>query len=150
MRKTALVLLALVASSTALSADPGPDLVVKYRHKVMEAAGDHMGALGMIVKGESNRTSDVTMHATALAEIARIVPDLFPAGTGPDVVKSDSKAEIWTKKAEWDAAVKVFQDESAKLVETAKGGDMTAIKAQFGKVGGSCGDCHDLFRVDED
>ena len=145
-----LVVVALLATTTALSAEPAPEATVKYRHKLMEAAGSHMSALSMIVKGESPRESDVAMHANALADIAKVVPHVFPAGTGPDVVPSDSKAEIWTKTSEWQAAVKVFQDESAKLAELAKAGDMAAVKGQFGKVGGSCGDCHDLFRVDDD
>lgn len=145
-----LVVVALLATTTALSAEPTPEASVKYRHKVMEAAGSHMSALAMIVKGESPREADVPMHATALADIAKVVPELFPEGTGPDVVPSDSKAEIWTKTSEWQAAVKAFQDESAKLSELAKAGNMAAVKGQFGKVGGSCGDCHDLFRVEEE
>ena len=151
MRKLAVVVVALLAATAAISAEPGPELVVKYRHKVMEAAGSHMGALAMIIKGESTRAADVQMHATALADIAKVVPELFPEGTGPQAgVQTESKAEIWTMKTEWDAAVKAFQDETNRLVEVSKGGDMAAIQAQFGQVGGSCGDCHDLFRVDDD
>jgi cytochrome c556 len=36
--------------------------------------------------------------------------------------------------------------ELAKLAAVAKGGDLSAIKTQFGAVGASCKACHDAYR----
>jgi cytochrome c556 len=41
---------------------------------------------------------------------------------------------------------KATEAELAKLVAAAKGGDMNAIKPQFGAAGGSCKACHDAYR----
>jgi cytochrome c556 len=41
-----------------------------------------------------------------------------------------------------------FQQEATKLAEVAKGGDETAIKAQFGKTAETCKACHKEFRKD--
>jgi cytochrome c556 len=135
----------------ALAAPPTPAQSVKYRHEVMEAAGGYMGALAMIVKGESDRAQDAALHANALRDLALTMGGLFPAGSGPAPgLETDAKPEIWSQADKFAAAVKKMETEATKLAEVAKGGDLAAIKAQFGAVGGACGDCHDAYKVDED
>jgi cytochrome c556 len=150
MRRS-LVGLALLLAPAALSAPPSPAQVVKYRQHLMHAAGSHMGAISMIAKGESDRAQDLVSHADALAAVAKATGALYPVGTGPGVAgfETEAKAEIWTQKDKFAAAVKAFETETAKLVEVAKTGDLAAVKTQLGAVGGSCGDCHDAFRVDD-
>jgi cytochrome c556 len=41
---------------------------------------------------------------------------------------------------------KANQAEVAKLQAAAKGGDLNAVKTQFGAAGGSCKACHDAYR----
>jgi cytochrome c556 len=102
----------------------------------------------MIVKGEMDRPADLPGHAAAMHAVAVDMVALFPPGTGPDAVKdTKAKAEVWSKRQDFEAAAKRYLDESAKLVEVAKGGDAAAFATQFGAVGKSCGGCHDTFRV---
>jgi cytochrome c556 len=118
----------------------------------MHAAGSHIGALSMIAKGESDRTQDMAAHADALLAIAKATGALFPEGTGPGVagVETDAKAEIWSSKDKFAAAVKAFEDASAKLALAAKANDLNGVKTALGAVGDACGDCHDGFRVEHD
>ncbi len=141
----------LLVTPTALSAPPSPQLVVKYRHLVMEGLGAHMGAIGMVVKGESDREADVLGHAEAIVLLSKDMGALFPEGTGPSAaLKTDAKAEIWTKKDEFAAAVTKLQTASTALVEAAKTNDPAKIKTAMGGVGQSCGGCHDTFKVDDE
>lgn len=146
------VLAFLIVAPSALSAPPTPPQVVKYRHLVMSGLGAHMGAIGMVVKGESDRSGDVLGHAEAIAVLSKDLGALFPEGTGPGApgVTTDAKAEVWTKKDEFAAAVKKLQDASAALVDAAKTNDAAKIKAAMGGVGQSCGGCHDTFKVDDE
>ena len=41
-----------------------------------------------------------------------------------------------------------FNKEANELAKVAVTGDVNAIKAQFGKRGGTCKGCHDAFRKD--
>ena len=41
-----------------------------------------------------------------------------------------------------------FNKEANELAKVAATGDVAAIKAQFGKTGGTCKGCHDAFRKD--
>jgi cytochrome c556 len=139
----------VLVSGPARSGESKPEDIVTYRQSLMDEAGKVMKAGSMISKGQVNRPGDMLAHATALRDVALHLGELFPAGTGPDKLKTDAKAEIWAQPDKFQAAVKVFQTETAALVDVAKAGDPAATKAQFGKVGESCGGCHDGFRVDE-
>jgi cytochrome c556 len=147
-----LALSLLLVAPTALSAPPTPPQTVKYRHLVMEGLSAHMGAIGMVVKGESDRAGDVLGHATAIAELSKTMGALFPEGTGPGAagVQTDAKAEVWTKKDEFAAAVKKLETASVALVEAAKTNDPVKVKTAMGGVGQSCGGCHDTFKVDDE
>ncbi len=48
------------------------------------------------------------------------------------------------------AAVKAYADATANYAEVAKSSDLAAIKGAFGKVGKSCGGCHDKYQVDDE
>jgi cytochrome c556 len=133
-----------------VAAVTSPENAVKYRHVEMEATGKHMKMAGMIARGEVGRPQDLARHATALHAASLALVALFPAGTGPDKVKSDSKAEIWTKPAEFAAAAKKYQDATAALVELANKGELAPVAAQLKVVGEACGACHDAFKVEDE
>jgi cytochrome c556 len=139
-----------LSASTAFSADPQPQSLVKYRGQVMGTMGKHMKMSSMIIKGEVDRPKDAAYHAESLNKTSKILLSLFPEGTGPDAVKTDAKPEVWSDRTGFEAAVKAYSDATAQYMEVASSGDMDAIKGAFGKVGKSCGGCHDSFKVDDD
>ncbi len=155
MRLRWLVISAVCFTTTAWSADPAPspdapEKVVAYREKAMKAAANHLGLASMIAKGEIHRPSDMTLHAEALHDLGASFAALFPEGTGPDKVKSESKPDIWTQHDKFLAAAAAFETETQKLVDVAKTGDVAAYKAQTDKVGQACGSCHEPFRVEDE
>lgn len=144
------VALVVLAIPGVVGAADKPEDIVSYRHTVMEAAGKHMKASSMIAKGQAARPQDMLGHAQALQAMSVDLAALFPAGTGPDKLETDSKAEVWTKPDEFKKAIEAYAAETAKLVDVARGGDVKAFGEQLGAVGRTCGGCHDTFRVDED
>lgn len=133
---------AIVATETSA----GPAESVKYRQTVMKGIGAHMGAITMVVKGEvAFGAPHVAANAEALAESAKLIADAFKDKTG-DAGPTAAKANIWTEWQSFTDKAKTLQVESAKLLEVAKKGDMTAIGEQVKAVGGACGGCHETFR----
>ena len=65
---------------------------------------------------------------------------------GTDKGKTDLKSSAFKEKDKFMQDAKKVEAETAKLAETAKTGDLDAIKAQFGETGKSCKSCHDDFR----
>jgi cytochrome c556 len=91
------------------------------------------------------------MVASAAATIDRLAKESagwFPAGTGPDVGKTEAKAEIWRNPKDFNAKHTAFQKAASAFNAAAKGGNAGAAKAAFGDLGKSCKACHDLYRED--
>ena len=131
----------------AAVAEGSAEGVIKYRKAQMKALGGHMGAIAGIAKGEVTFTEDLAGHAHAINEIAKTLAKSFPEGTGPDAGDTAALATIWEQPDDFTAAIKALEDESAKLIEVAGGGDPAATGAQVGALGkNGCGTCHETFR----
>lgn len=141
----AVALITSIALPTGAADDP--DNVLKYRKAVMKSIGGHMGAMAGIVKGKvSYPASHVALHAQGLNASSKLIADAFKANVTPTKA-TRAKPDIWKEWNKFVAAAKAMETESDKLAQVAKGGDMVAIKAQFGALGKSCGGCHKPFRA---
>jgi len=131
------------ASAQTGGAPPvGPDFV-KQRTDYMRSMIPSLQAFRKYSSGEDPNPATVAEQATRLASIAGEMPKWFPPGTDRDsLAGSRAKPEVWTKKAEFDAAVNKLVDESKKLASVAASGNPDAIKAQIAAVGPACGGCH--------
>ena len=144
----ALLTLALTLGPAANAADDAA-AIVRYRQTIMKLLGSHLRALGAIAKHDVSYTKHVGAHAEGIRAMAVLLPEMFPANTSPKDIRSGSKAEVWTKKAEFNKDAQNMAAAAAKLVQLAKGKNTAAIEAQIGALGKTCGDCHDTFRVEE-
>lgn len=139
---TALIGLTFSASSFAAK----PEDAVKYRQGVMAAQGWNMNAMGAMVKGEKPYDkAEFLKRAENLAALNKMALEGFTV-EGADKADSKTKADAWTSMDKFKGGVDKVNAESAKLVQAAQGGDLNAIKAQFGEVGKTCKGCHDNFR----
>lgn len=146
-----LILAALcVAAPVVAHAGDAPDKTVKYRQTVMSGLSKHMSAAAMIAKSEVARPADMKAHAQGAVNYARLVKTLFPEGTGPDKVESESKPEVWSNRAAFDKASDELVTKAEAWLKAAEGDDPAATVAAFGQVGKACGGCHDDFKVDDD
>ena len=123
---------------------------ITERRELMKANGAAMKAINeTLEKGGS--AADLAPHAAKLVDDATKVATLFPAGTdkpqGKDPGQTMAKPEIWQTPDDFAAKVKAFQDEAAMFNTAVAGGDMAAIKAEFEKLGGTCGGCHKVNRA---
>lgn len=144
-------LLATTMGAAAFAADE-PVNVVKYRKAFMGANGAHITMIAAVVKGEVS-FGDIATNAQALAEQGKLLTanleQLFPEGTakGETGEKSAALPVIWERWDEFQQAAEAFEQESAKLVEAAEGGDQTAVAQQLAALGkNGCGNCHETFR----
>jgi cytochrome c556 len=118
---------------------------VKYRQSVMSVIGTHFSRMGAVVKGEAPYAKDAfEQNASIVAMLIPLPWDAFMAA-GSDK-GSGMKADALTKKDDFMKSAATNQAEVAKLLAAAKGGDINAIKPQFGAAGASCKACHDLYR----
>jgi len=118
---------------------------VKYRQSVMSVIGTHFSRMGAVVKGEAPYAKEAfEQNASIVAMLIPLPWDAFMAA-GSDK-GSGMKADALAKKDDFKKSAAGNQAEVAKLLAAAKGGDINAIKPQFGAAGASCKACHDAYR----
>jgi cytochrome c556 len=132
-----------IAAQSAAPAD-----IIKARQDNLKDMGAQMKAIGDQLKSGKLDKAVTIEAAKKLATYAKALPNWFPAGTGSEAgVKTAAKPEIWTQRADFEAAAAKLAPEADKLVQVAETGDADAIGAQMKALGGTCGGCHKAFRV---
>jgi cytochrome c556 len=108
-----------------------------------------MKAISRELKGSSPDLGKVRAGAATIARLAPEVSTWFPAGTGPDVGKTEARSEIWQKPEDFAAKTKDFQEAALAFETAARGSDLEAIRSAQANLGKSCKACHDLYREEE-
>lgn len=136
--------LMLTMSMTALAAKP--EDAIKYRRGVMAAQGWNMGNLAAMVKGEKPfDKAEFAQRAANLAALSKMAPEGFTVA-GSDQGDTKVKPEAFTEADKFKGGMEKLATETAKLAQVAAGGDLAAIKPQFGEVAKLCKGCHDNYR----
>ena len=123
--------------------------LMKERHENYEKIGDAMKGISRELKGDSPDLDKVRAGAATIAQLAPQVATWFPAGTGPDVGKTEARAEIWQKPEDFAAKTKGLQQAATAFETAARGSDLAAIRSAHANLGKSCKACHDLYREEE-
>ena len=118
--------------------------IIKYRQNVMKSTAGHMGAIVDILKNGLPLEAHVADHARSMLQNSRMTLSMFPKGSGKGRTKS--KQSIWKNWSEFESAANNFEQESAKLYEVAKSGDMEVLAKQVRATGKTCSGCHRNFR----
>lgn len=140
----------------AVVASPAPPLekqaalaLMKERHENYEKIGKAMKSISRALKSETPDLAVVRTGADTIAALAPQVKGWFPAGTGPDVGKTDAKAEIWQKTDDFNAKADSFARAAQAFQAAVRGGDLATIRSAQGDLGKSCKACHDLYREEQ-
>lgn len=121
--------------------------LMKERHEGYEKIGKAMRAAKQAIdKGDA---AAVKAPADEIASLAPQAIGWFPAGTGPDVGKTEAKAEIWQQRAQFDEGMTRFNEAAKAFQQAAAGGDLNAVKAAHANLGGTCKSCHERFRAED-
>ena len=135
--------LALVVTD-GLKAHSDPAAVVMARQGLMQSNGRSFGPLVAILKGESTDLAAAAAAAQTINANITAAVLLFQAGTAKgEVPGSRARPEIWTERAEFEAAAAALIEASANLVDAANSGDVDTFKAAFPALGQACGGCHE-------
>lgn len=120
--------------------------LMKERHENYEKIGEAMKSISRELKAEAPGLAKVRAGAATIADLAPKVPSWFPAGTGPDVGKTEARAEIWQKPEDFAAKAQGFREAAIAFNQAAQGSDLDAVRSAHANLGKSCKGCHDLYR----
>ena len=124
-----------------------PEQIVQARQASFDMSTVTMAEMGHAVKDGLPLTKQ-SYPANALGRWARVLPTMFPAGTGADSVSipTRAKAEIWTDRTGFEKAAADYAAAADKLRDLAKAGDTAGFSAQLDVVDKACDACHDKYR----
>ena len=138
------------ATTAAMPTQPVPreqaGALMKQRHEDYEKIGDAMKVISRELKGDAPDLAAVRQNARISSGLAPRIPGWFPPGTGPDVGKTEAKAEIWQKPEDFMAKSTAFTAAARAFDAAAQSTDLAAIRAAHGTMGKTCKACHDLYR----
>ncbi len=139
---------ALAGAATAIAQQgPKPEQLIKWRQSAYQVLAWNTGRVKANVDGQYNK-DEVIKAANAIAAIANSgLGALYAPGTetGKGWKETAVKPELFTDKKAGEVAA-AFNKEANELARVAASGDVAAVKAQLGKVQGTCKACHDDFR----
>ena len=139
-----LVSLAGAASAQALK----PEEMIKFRKSGYSFMSWNMGKIKANLEGDFNK-DQVAAAANLVAATANSgMGALFGPGTDKEVAgeKTRVKPEFFEQPDKVKELAMNFAKKANALAKVAASGDAAAVKAQFGKTGGTCKACHDEFR----
>jgi cytochrome c556 len=123
-----------------------PEDAVKYRQSAFFLMGQQMGRINGQLKADKPNLQTIQTAAGVLNSIDALPYEGFTPGT--EQVKTRAKPEAYKDTAKVKEMADKMMAEVTKLDAAAKGGDLAAIRAQFGAVGQSGKACHDQYRTD--
>ena len=120
--------------------------LMEERHENYERIGDAMKVISRELKSQNPDLPQVRQHAATIAQLAPQIPGWFPPGTGPDVGRTEARAEIWQKPEDFAAKAHALNEAAQAFNAAAQGKDVAASRAAHADLGKSCKACHDLDR----
>jgi cytochrome c556 len=141
-----MVLTALLSTPAMAERDQAEN-ALEYRQGVFNAMAWSFGPMAAMVKNKMPYDAALfTKHAERVAFLAHLPLEGFI----PDsrVGDTTAKQDVWDNADDFKAKMDTMIEESAKLAKVAQGGDLNAIRPQFGAVGNSCKSCHDDYRTE--
>jgi len=126
------------------SSQTAPAQIVKERHEAMESLWpDYYRPIAATVRTDKPDLALVATNAAKAGEVLKKLATLFPPGTGRDVVPATrAKPEIWSSRADFDAALTALADANKALADDAKAGNVEKVKADWTDLAKACGGCH--------
>ena len=89
-------------------------------------------------------------NARRIAAIASMIPEVLAEDTRGFDVDTTALDSIWDNMDDLSIKAQALEDNANAFAEAATSGDFATAMGAFRAFGGSCGNCHDTYRVDTD
>lgn len=90
-------------------------------------------------------------NARRIAVMATMIPEVLTYDTSEfDNIETTALDKIWDNEDDIETKAQALIENANAFADAASTGDMASTLGAFRAFGGSCGNCHDEYRVDED
>jgi len=143
-----------VFSASAQQQEPTPEQLAssatETRQSVFKLLSYNMSAISGMARGTVEFDATIAeRNANRIAALAPMIPELFAArDTREFDVETEALPLIWDSMEEFNQKAVNLANAAGTFAEVARGGDRAATIAAVRAFGGTCGNCHETFRVD--
>lgn len=146
----ACALLAWAGIAGAQLAPEQAERAVETRQSLLRVMVWNYGPLGAMARDRIEFDAErVATNAERLQALSRMLSDAFAADTRGSDVNTEALDRIWEQPNEFAAKIEANMEATENLVAAAQTGDEQAMREAIGRLGSTCGSCHDDFRVDD-
>lgn len=155
MKRTiiSLAVAGLVASTVVIAQPAANEKHAGWATKVRQAnftlLGHNMGPLGGMLKGKVPFNAEVVKDkSTKINHLAQMIADTSKVDTSKFDVDTEAMKAIWKDKDDYAEKINALVLASARVSEIALTGSEADVKKAMGKMGKTCGSCHDSYKKD--
>lgn len=140
-----------VSAQEAPTADQQAATATANRQAVFKLLGVSMGPIIGMARGAPFDAALAERNARRIAVLATMIPEQFTAmDTRKFAVNTEALPVIWEQPDDFAQKAKALEDAANTFAGVAAGGDQAATLGGLRALGGTCGNCHDTYRVDEE
>ena len=160
MRKIAVLLsaVAMIASSivfTSYAQDMTPEeqaaAAVDQRKSLFKTIRYNLVPIAGMAQGAPFDAEVAERNARRIAVMATMIPEMLAVDTSAfDNIETTALDSIWDNQDDIATKAQTLIDNANAFADAAATGEMGATLGAFRAFGGSCGNCHDTYRVDND
>ena len=160
MRKIAVVIsaMAIIVYSmifTSFAQDMSPEeqaaAAVDQRKSLFKTIRYNLGPIAGMAQGAPFDAEVAERNARRIAVMATMIPEMLAVDTSAfDNIETTALDSIWDNQNDIATKSQTLIDNANAFADAAATGEMAATLGAFRAFGGSCGNCHDAYRVDND
>ena len=148
----------MIASSivfTSYAQDMTPEeqaaAAVDQRKSLFKTIRYNLGPIAGMAQGAPFDAEVAERNARRIAVMATMIPEMLAVDTSAfDNIETTALDSIWDNQDDIAAKAQALIDNANAFADVAATGEMGATLGAFRAFGGSCGNCHDTYRVDND
>ena len=124
---------------------------VDQRKSLFKTIRYNLGPIAGMAQGAPFDAEVAERNARRIAVMATMIPEMLAVDTSNfDNIETTALDSIWDNQDDIAAKAQALIDNANAFADTAATGEMGATLGAFRAFGGSCGNCHDTYRADND
>ena len=124
---------------------------VDQRKSLFKTLRYNLAPIAGMAQGAPFNAQVAERNARRIAVMATMIPEMLAVDTSAfDDIETTALDIIWENQDDIAAKAQALIDNASAFADAAAIGDMASTLGAFRAFGGSCGNCHDTYRVDTD
>ena len=126
-------------------------MAVDQRKSLFKVIYFNLAPIAGMAQGAPFDAAVAERNARRIAVIATMIPEVLATDTSDfDAIETTALDSIWDNMDDIESKAQALIDNANAFADVAATGDFAQSMGAFRALGGSCGNCHDTYRVDTD